>query len=205
MLIQRHRKSAPAHGWWGRERERERAHALWLLFLYVFFLPPGPALCKFGSGRSAVLPEVLTLVLGPSFDLPLFYFHGLYPSLSFTLPPFWTAFPYSHHLTHPFLVDSGGSLEAKSYPTLGIPLSVAHQAPLSMGFFRQEYWSGLPFPSPGESSRPRNWTPVSHIACRFFTSWAMRESLSWQSTMWFWSLSDLNLSLISAVFLAVWP
>ena len=27
---------------------------------------------------------------------------------------------------------------------------VAHQAPLSMGFSRQEYWSGLPFPSPGE-------------------------------------------------------
>ena len=27
--------------------------------------------------------------------------------------------------------------------------SVAHQAPLSMGFSRQEYWSGLPFPSPG--------------------------------------------------------
>ena len=30
-----------------------------------------------------------------------------------------------------------------------IPWSVAHQAPLSMGFLRQEYWSGLPFPSPG--------------------------------------------------------
>ena len=28
--------------------------------------------------------------------------------------------------------------------------TVAHQAPLSMGFFRQEYWSGLPFPSPGD-------------------------------------------------------
>ena len=27
--------------------------------------------------------------------------------------------------------------------------TVAHQAPLSMEFFRQEYWSGLPFPSPG--------------------------------------------------------
>ena len=27
-------------------------------------------------------------------------------------------------------------------------LTVAHQAPLSMGFFRQEYWSGLPFPPP---------------------------------------------------------
>ena len=29
-----------------------------------------------------------------------------------------------------------------------IPGTVAHQAPLSMGFHRQEYWSGLPFPSP---------------------------------------------------------
>ena len=29
------------------------------------------------------------------------------------------------------------------------PWTVAHQVPLSMGFFRQEYWSGLPFPSPG--------------------------------------------------------
>ena len=27
--------------------------------------------------------------------------------------------------------------------------TVAHQAPLSMGFFKQEYWSGLPFPSSG--------------------------------------------------------
>ena len=27
------------------------------------------------------------------------------------------------------------------------PWTVAHQAPLSMGFSRQEYWSGLPFPS----------------------------------------------------------
>ena len=28
--------------------------------------------------------------------------------------------------------------------------TVAHQAPLSMGFSRQEYWSGLPFASPGD-------------------------------------------------------
>ena len=34
------------------------------------------------------------------------------------------------------------------------PLSIAHQAPLSMGFFRQEYWSGLPFPSPGDLPGP---------------------------------------------------
>ena len=30
------------------------------------------------------------------------------------------------------------------------PWAVAHQAPLSMGFSRKEYWSGLQFPSPGE-------------------------------------------------------
>ena len=30
------------------------------------------------------------------------------------------------------------------------PWIVAHQAPLSMGFSRQEYWSGLPFASPGD-------------------------------------------------------
>ena len=29
------------------------------------------------------------------------------------------------------------------------PWAVVHQAPLSMGFSRQEYWSGLPFPPPG--------------------------------------------------------
>ena len=34
------------------------------------------------------------------------------------------------------------------------PWTVAHQAPLSMEFFRQEYWSGLPFPSPGDLPDP---------------------------------------------------
>ena len=32
--------------------------------------------------------------------------------------------------------------------------TVAYQAPQSMGFSRQEYWSGLPFPSPGDSPDP---------------------------------------------------
>ena len=34
------------------------------------------------------------------------------------------------------------------------PWTVAHQAPLSMGFSRQEYWSGLPCPPPGDLSNP---------------------------------------------------
>ena len=43
---------------------------------------------------------------------------------------------------------------AKSCPTIAIPWTIAHQDPLSMGFPRQEYWSGLPFPSPGELPDP---------------------------------------------------
>ena len=35
-----------------------------------------------------------------------------------------------------------------------IPWTGAYQAPLSMGFSRQEYWSGLPFPSPGDLPNP---------------------------------------------------
>ena len=35
---------------------------------------------------------------------------------------------------------------AQSCPTLYDPWTIAHQAPQSMGFSRQEYWSGLPFP-----------------------------------------------------------
>ena len=34
------------------------------------------------------------------------------------------------------------------------PWTVAHQAPPSMGFSRQEYWSGLPFPSPRDLLNP---------------------------------------------------
>ena len=34
------------------------------------------------------------------------------------------------------------------------PWTVAYQVSLSMGFSRQEYWSGLPFPSPGDLSNP---------------------------------------------------
>ena len=43
--------------------------------------------------------------------------------------------------------------------------AVAHQVPLSMEFSRQEYWSGLPFPSAGESSQPRDWIRVFCILC----------------------------------------
>ena len=51
-------------------------------------------------------------------------------------------------------------LVAKSCWTFAPPWTVAHQTPLSMGFLRQEYWRGLPFPSPGDLPDPGN-EPVS--------------------------------------------
>ena len=59
------------------------------------------------------------------------------------------------------------SVVANSFVT---PCTVACQALLSMGFPRQEYWLGLPFPSPGESFRPKDRTCVSCIAGGFFTN-----------------------------------
>ena len=80
---------------------------------------------------------------------------------------------------------------------LATPRTAAYQAPPSMGFSRQEYWSGVPSPSPSlkgsprilewlaypfsrGSSRPRNPTRVSCITGRFFTNWAMREDHKWR-------------------------
>ena len=61
---------------------------------------------------------------------------------------------------------------------LRVPWTVACQAPLTLGFSRQEYWSGVPFPSPG-SSWPKHQTFVSCSFCiagRFFYHRAIREA-----------------------------
>ena len=67
---------------------------------------------------------------------------------------------------------AGGGLVAQSCLTLATPWTVTCQAPLSMGFSRQEYWSGLPFPSPEDLpdpgikpmalALPANSLPLSH-------------------------------------------
>ena len=56
------------------------------------------------------------------------------------------------------------------------PHGLDHQAPLSMGFSRQEYWSEQLFPSQGESCQPGS-KPDLHVAGRLFTIWATREAL----------------------------
>ena len=51
------------------------------------------------------------------------------------------------------------------------PWTIAHQAPLSMGFPRQESWSGLPFPTPGDLPGPRDEIRVSYIS--YIDRWAL--------------------------------
>ena len=58
------------------------------------------------------------------------------------------------------------------------PWTVADQAPLSMEFSRQEYWSGLPFPSSGDLPDPWIKPRSSALAGGFFTHWATREARS---------------------------
>ena len=50
----------------------------------------------------------------------------------------------------------GGGLVAQSCPTLVTPWTVACQAPLSVGFSRQEYWSGLPPHGQSQSQKKEN-------------------------------------------------
>ena len=67
--------------------------------------------------------------------------------------------------------SSGGGLVARSRLTLVTSWTVAHQARLSVGFSRQEYWIGLPFPSLGDLPTQGS-NPVSCIGGRIFTDWA---------------------------------
>ena len=51
--------------------------------------------------------------------------------------------------------------------------TVAHQAPLSLGFARQEYWSGLPFPPPGDLPDPGK----CHMPVLFLTEMTLDKSI----------------------------
>ena len=76
----------------------------------------------------------------------------------------------------------GGGLVPKLCTTLLTLWTVAHQAPLSMGFSRQEYWSGLlccppgDLPNPGTQPLSPALQAVSCIAGGFFTGWATRAA-----------------------------
>ena len=53
--------------------------------------------------------------------------------------------------------------------SLVTPWTITHQAPLSMRFSRQEYWSGLPFPPPGDLPDPETELISPTLAGELFT------------------------------------
>ena len=75
-----------------------------------------------------------------------------------------------------------------------LPWTVAHQAPLSMAFSRPEYWSGLPFPSPGDSL-DTGIKPTSPA----LASWFFTNSTTWEALIYGWWLLDTteNISIIT--------
>ena len=74
-------------------------------------------------------------------------------------------------------IVGGGGLVTELYLTFVTAWNVAHRAPLSIGFSRQECWSGLPCSSPGVYSRPRDPTHISCITGVFFTTEPPGKSL----------------------------
>ena len=80
------------------------------------------------------------------------------------------------------------------------PWTVAYQAPPSMGFSRQEYWSGVPFSFSRGSSLPRDQTWVSHIPGRRFNLWATRETpITWKNLLNF-SIIIFRFLLLTLIF-----
>ena len=60
------------------------------------------------------------------------------------------------------------------------PQTAAHQASLSLGFSRQEHWSGLPFPSPRRESETWNWSPRYSIKSCQVNEWM----IEWMMDGW---------------------
>ena len=63
--------------------------------------------------------------------------------------------------------------------------TVAHQAPPSMGFSRQEYWSGLPFPSPGDLPDPGIEPRSPALQADTSNLWATREAWKALPNWWY--------------------
>ena len=78
--------------------------------------------------------------------------------------------------------------------------TLAHQAPLSMGFSRQKYWSRLPFPPPGDLSDPG----IEHVFCvSCIGRWILYHWATWKAPP-FSSLANLFLKVIRIIYLFVY-
>ena len=87
--------------------------------------------------------------------LPVWDFLLRYPPTSFIKVPLFTgSFLFKQFVIFPFFKKREKVKSLSCVRLFATPWTVAHQAPPSMGFSRQEYWSGLLFPSPGDLPNP---------------------------------------------------
>ena len=83
------------------------------------------------------------------------------------------------NITKILVANGGDGLVAKLCLTLMTPWTAVYQAPLFMGFPRQEYWSGLPLPSPGDLPNPGIEPTSPAFAGRFLTKEPPGKLFSW--------------------------
>ena len=145
------------------------------------------------TGRQVARLDVLSCLTRSSLFVSGFHSDYLESPTVFTpLSP--SSLPSTHTHTHtPWLLGTakkfsrnchGPGREQRVVPKSdfenAVCACVARQAPLSLRFSRQEYRSGLPFPSPGESpSQPRDQTSISCISCtssQILCHWATWEA-----------------------------
>ena len=60
------------------------------------------------------------------------------------------------------------------------PWTIAHQTPLSMGLSQQEYWCGLPFPTPGAIPNP-GIKPTSPVSPALAGGWVLYHCATWEA------------------------
>ena len=96
-------------------------------------------------------------------------------SMEFSSQDYWSGLPFPSpgDLPNPGIEPRSPALQTGALPSeprnnktiswFATPWTVAYQAPPSMGLSRQEYWSGLPFPSPMHESEKWKWSRFSRV------------------------------------------
>ena len=106
-----------------------------------------------------------------------FLLQGIFPTKesNLGLPPCGQML---YRLSHKGIAKGGKGKSLSHVRLFTTSWTVACQAPLSLGFPRQEYWSGLPFPSPGDLPNPRIKPMSPALASGFCTTESLKKSES---------------------------
>ena len=128
---------------------------------------------------------------------------GAVPSLNATSCPNTAHLPFNHLVG--ILFDHRKKKGRSVVSDSATPWTAAHQAPLSVGFSRQEYWSGVPLPSPGDLPDPgielrspamrADALPCEPPGNPPFST-LLRESQNWVWTVCVTSLADVVVCII---------